>query len=355
MHERKNIIKRFLFSVEGISPEIWRKHIFLAVATFLSMTLTYYRFSYYPTGAEKLAGGILYTVVLVIILLSHEFGHYINAREYGVETTLPYFIPLPFLSPFGTLGAFIRMKSLPPDRRALFDISFWGPAMSFFTSLPAIVIGLYLSEKVPLNLNEPGVIIGDQPMIFGTSILFDLSIKLFTDIPEGYTLLLHPVAFAGWVGLFVTAINLFPIGQLDGGHIAYVFLGKRQVYIAYIFLGILIFLAVFVSPGWTFWVFMLIMMGLRHPPIRTTEHLGLVSHISKIDKSRLRKGIFSIVIFIICFIPEPLKTPVKIDPQRTPAIKPGINKENFQFYNNINFITDNLFDEERNFGNHLSH
>lgn len=302
MRDLKNIFLKWRFIFTEVSAEVWRRHLLFFLATFVSMTWTYYfTFSYADTFAGKLAQSLAFSVTLVIILLSHEMGHYINARQYGVMATLPYFIPMPFFSPFGTMGAFIRMKSMPPDKRALFDISYWGPAMSFFTSIPAIIIGLLLSVKYPIMVNGSGFLIGKNNLVLGSSMLFDVMIRIFTHVPDGYTLVLHPLAYAGWVGLFVTAINLFPIGQLDGGHIAYVFLGKRQKYIAYAFFGILVCLALFVSPNWTFWIFMLFLMGLRHPPNRIIES-G-----SRIDSRRIRQGIFAAVVFILCFIPEPIK------------------------------------------------
>jgi membrane-associated protease RseP (regulator of RpoE activity) len=174
---------------------------------------------------------------------------------------------------------------------------------------------------------QPGLLVGDNNMVFGTSMIFELLIKLLTTVPEGYSLVLHPIAFAGWVGLFVTAINLFPIGQLDGGHIAYVFLGKRQRYIAYLFFGILIFLALEVSPGWMFWIFMLFFMGIRHPNVRMMQ-AGV-----RLDKMRIRQGIMSVVMFVICFIPEPLKVTADIMPQ--PVTTPPVKQQDFQNFHNI--------------------
>ena len=331
----KNRVLSWRLSFLDIEPRLWRRHVFLFVATYISMTWTYYSHSLGTTIPGRLIESLLYSTVLSIILLSHELGHYIHARQYGVEATLPLFIPLPFLSPFGTLGAFIRMRSLPPDKRALFDISYWGPALSFFTSVPAIVIGLIFSDKVPVVTSQPGLLVGNNDMVFGTSLIFDFFIRLFIRIPEGYTILLNPVAFAGWVGLFVTAINLFPIGQLDGGHVAYVFLGKRQKYIAYLFFGALIFLALEVSHGWTFWVFMLFFMGLRHPNVRMMQ-AGV-----HLDKVRIRQGIMAAIMFVICFIPEPLKLTAEIMPQ--PVVAPPVEQEDFQMYHNINYQKDAIF------------
>ncbi|MDH4263645.1 MAG: site-2 protease family protein [Spirochaetia bacterium] len=336
----QKIILSWRIIFQDIPNKIWQRHLFLFAATFISMTWTYYTYSLADNIADRLIESLLYSSVLSIILLSHELGHYIHARQYGVETTLPLFIPLPFLSPFGTLGAFIRMKGLPPDKRALFDISYWGPAMSFFTSVPAIIIGLLLSENVPVAISETGLLVGNNHFIFGSSILFNFISSIINPVPDGYSMILHPIAFAGWVGLFVTAINLFPIGQLDGGHIAYVFLGKRQKYIAYLFFAILIFLALEVSQGWVFWVFMLFFMGIRHPNIRMLQS-GI-----NMDKIRIRQGILSAIIFVICFIPEPLKLNAKIIPK---SINSPVHerKQEFKNFHNINFTSKHVFNNAK--------
>ena len=332
-----NTLKTTLISWRAIfgevSSQVWQRHLLLLAATFVSMIWTFYSFSVAISVTLRFFEALLYGFVLIIILLSHELGHYLHARQYGVTATLPLFIPMPFLSPFGTMGAFIRMKTLPPDKRALFDISYWGPAMSFFTSIPAIIIGLLLSEKVPVVISQPGLLVGNSGLVFGGSLLFNMLAKIFINVPDGYSILLHPVAFAGWVGLFVTAINLFPIGQLDGGHIAYVFLGKRQKYIAYLFFAILIYLSLEMSSGWTFWIFMLFLMGLRHPHVRMLD-AGI-----HLDNRRIKQGLFSVLIFILCFIPEPLKFNARIEtmPPSHPVIK-----HNFENFHDINFNIDSI-------------
>jgi membrane-associated protease RseP (regulator of RpoE activity) len=286
----------------GITPELWRKHLIYLFLTLVSTTVTYYSFSSGITEASKIFSSLGYSIALIMILLSHEMGHYLHARKYSVTTTLPYFLPFPFLSPFGTLGAFIKMKTLPPNKRALFDISFWGPGMSFLVSLPFTILGLLFSTTAVSKYGADGFLVGKSGLVFGKSIIFDVLSRYLITLPEGHSIVLHPLAFAGWVGFFVTAINLFPIGQLDGGHIAYVFLGKRQKNIGYAFLAILIILAATVSTGWVLWIFLLIAMGIRHPVIRMQEPESL-----PLDIQRARLGLSAAMIFIICFIPEPLK------------------------------------------------
>lgn len=285
----------------GIDQTVWRKHLTMLALTVVSLVITFYSFSVQENEILRFIESILYAAALVVILLSHELGHYIHARMYGVAATLPFFIPLPVISPFGTLGAFIRMQSLPPDKKALFDISFWGPGMSFLVSIPVGIIGLIFSGTVENTFGQSGLTVGKTGLVFGTSMMFDSLIRLTIDVPEGHIVVMHPLAFASWVGFFVTAINLFPIGQLDGGHIAYVFLEKRQQSIAYVFIGVLIFMALTVSPGWIFWIILLFAMGIRHPHIRMQKHGEDIGHY------RRQLGIASMLIFITCFIPEPLK------------------------------------------------
>lgn len=281
-----------------IPRDEWTKHGVLFILTFLSTTATGL-FMTDAQGLPRLMLALSYSVPIMIILTGHEMGHYISARLYGVPVSLPYFIPLPFLSPFGTMGAFIRMRSMPPDRRSLFDIAFWGPAMSFFLSIPFLVIGLYLSEVHRILPNFNGFIYGD-------SLLTKLAAGLFFNVPNGYEVYIHPMAFAAWAGFFVTAINLFPIGQLDGGHIAYAVLGKRQREISYLFLAILIFLS-FEFSGWFLWILILIFMGLNHPPL-PSEYF----HNHPLDSKRKKMALFSAVMLILCFVPYPVQQKVAV-------------------------------------------
>ncbi|MEA1940515.1 MAG: site-2 protease family protein, partial [Candidatus Caldatribacteriota bacterium] len=196
----------------------------------------------------------------MIILLSHELGHYFVSKKYKVDVTLPFFIPFP-LSPFGTLGAVIKMKGTMPDRKALFDIGIAGPLTGFIFTIPCIIIGLKLSKVVVLSeISEP-------VMPLGSSILFTFMEKIiFGYLPEGQDVLLHPIAYAGWVGLFVTALNLLPLGQLDGGHIIYSLLGKNSKIAYYVTLGILGLICIFINPAWAFLFILLLIFGFKHPP-----------------------------------------------------------------------------------------
>jgi membrane-associated protease RseP (regulator of RpoE activity) len=169
---------------------------------------------------EALMRGAEFTCALLLILVSHEFGHYIAARIHRVDTSLPFFIPLPFLSPFGTMGAVIRMRGVIPTRRALLDIGASGPLAGLTLAIPLYWYGAAHSQIVPIPKGA---------LELGDSLLLKLIDHLVApDMPDGMTLLLSPVAYAAWAGMFVTMINLLPVGQLDGGHVAYALFGPRQ-------------------------------------------------------------------------------------------------------------------------------
>lgn len=172
----------------------------------------------------RLWEGYPFSISIMTILLGHEMGHYFASKAHRTKATLPYFIPAPSI--IGTFGAFIKMKSPILTRKALIDIGATGPIVGFILSLIACIIGLKMSKIIPLTYGEDVFMLGD-------SILFSLLVK-FTlgNIPAGQDVLLHSVAFAGWIGLFVTSMNLLPVGQLDGGHIAYALFGKWHFYIS---------------------------------------------------------------------------------------------------------------------------
>ncbi|MCC6646437.1 MAG: site-2 protease family protein [Polyangiaceae bacterium] len=163
--------------------------------------------------------GWTFAVPLLTILVAHELGHYVAARVHGVPASLPHFLPLPYLSPFGTAGAIIGMTSRISSRRALLDIGAAGPLAGMVFALPLLGLGLSLSEVKPAS--SPSLIEGDSLLYLAMKAAFA------RPIPAGHDVYLHPTAFAGWTGLFLTMVNLLPIGQLDGGHVAYALLGDR--------------------------------------------------------------------------------------------------------------------------------
>jgi membrane-associated protease RseP (regulator of RpoE activity) len=205
------------------------------------------------------ADAMKYSGALMAILLAHELGHYIAARIHRVDASLPYFIPLPIVSPFGTLGAVIRMRSLIPTRLALLDIGAAGPLAGLALAIPLYAWGFAHSQIVHVGGADEGATqLGSSLLMRGLERAFG------PPLAEGTDMLLSPVAFAGWVGMFVTMINLLPLGQLDGGHVAYALFGPRQNTIAQwvhrsMFVFFLVSLASFVVRGWMsglgFWHF----------------------------------------------------------------------------------------------------
>ena len=237
--------------------------------------------------------GIPFSMTLMLILGCHEFGHYYYALKHNVDASLPYFLPAPpYLFIIGTFGAFIKIKSPIYKKDALLQIGAAGPIAGFIIAVPALVIGLLLSDIIAINDQYKGIILGDS-----------LLMKIFTyiifpDLSAGYDILLHPIAFAGWIGLLVTMLNLLPIGQLDGGHIAYAMLGNKQALVGWIALGAL-FLLSFLSLNWLIWclLILLLMRSAKHPPIH-----DITIPLSKKNKNI---GYLCFLIFILCFIPTP--------------------------------------------------
>ncbi len=235
--------------------------------------------------------GFPFSLALMAILLAHELGHYGIARRHGMNVTLPYFIPAPpFIGIIGTFGAFIKMRSPARDRRVLLDVGAAGPLVGVAFAIPLLILGL--------NLSEVRVIQAQEGMRLGSSILLHLaSWVLFGPLPEGTDIIIHPVGFAGWIGLLVTSLNLIPVGQLDGGHIAYALLGEKQNIISKIVFAGLLGLGVFGWPGWLLWALLLSLMGFRHPPPLD----GWVP----LDRRRKVIGWLAVVVFGLTFIPIP--------------------------------------------------
>ena len=169
-----------------------------------------------------LIGGFIYSLAILCILVAHEAGHYVASRKYGVPSSLPYFIPFP-LPPFGTLGAVIRTKGTIPHRKALFDIGSSGPLSGLALAVPAVVAGFLLSKVVDVSqVAEQTTALGNSPL------LSFLQWLCLGNLPPSTDVVLHPLAYAGWVGLFITSLNLLPTGQLDGGHIIYALFGRHS-------------------------------------------------------------------------------------------------------------------------------
>lgn len=272
-------------------------HIYLFLATVLT-TLAAGAFMQGHNVFEQpwtIVLGWPFSLTLLAILGTHESGHYIYARRHHVDVSLPYFIPVPPpLTIIGTFGAFIKIRGRIPNRLALLEIGAAGPIAGFLVAVPALFIGLQLSTVV--TVEGAGFILGDSLLLKFASAL------IFPALGPTEDILLHPVAFAGWIGLLVTMLNLLPLAQLDGGHIAYALLGDRQAWLGRAIFLALIPMGIFLSPNWLVWGLLIIvlMRTVKHPPIHDVN-LPLTPH-------ELRIGIACLVIFILCFIPVPFTT-----------------------------------------------
>ncbi len=247
---------------------------------------------------ERIAVGLPYSLTLMLILGAHELGHYFAAKLHGVNVTLPFFIPVPFA--LGTFGAFISMKSLPPNRRALFDVAVAGPIAGLVFAIPALWIGLERSHIVEAGSQSVSTTMHHGTEI-GSSVLFAAITKLSLGdaITQGHQLQLHPLAFAGWLGLLVTALNLMPIGQLDGGRIADALFGiRRSATIGSVALFALFFLGLFVWSGLLMWALIAFLLA---------GHKGIVSEndLVQIGAGRLMLGLIMFVILCLILIPVP--------------------------------------------------
>ena len=273
--------------------KLTRIHVLLFILTFMTTTIAGALLNGVIPWEQpgKIYLGLPFSLTLLFILLTHEMSHYIASRLHKVSATLPYFIPAPSI--IGTFGAVIKMKPPIPDRRSLIDIGASGPIGGFIIAVIACVVGLHFSEVRPTGHIQEG-------LAFGSSLLFSFLTKLVLGIdPEKYDILLHPVAFAGWIGLLVTSLNLLPIGQLDGGHITYALLGEKHAWISRGMLPVLVVLGIIYWEGWLIWAVLMIFLGYKHPPV-------VYPHI-QLDRNRKLIGWIALVIFILTFTPAPVR------------------------------------------------
>jgi membrane-associated protease RseP (regulator of RpoE activity) len=229
----------------------------------------------------------------MLFLGVHEFGHYFAARAWNMQVTLPYFIPAPIL-PIGTFGAVIKMKSSIPSRRALIDVGASGPLAGFFVAVAATVVGLSKSTIVPAAQMSESV-----GFTLGESLIFKgLAYLTLGPLPEEAGLVLHPIAFAGWIGLFVTALNLLPFGQLDGGHVLFALSPRTHQLLRHIRIPLLLLMGLTFWSGWFVWAVFLFFLGKRHPyPDRMDGAVGTV---------RTVIAVIAILIFIGSVMPTPI-------------------------------------------------
>ncbi|MGH7770397.1 MAG: site-2 protease family protein [Candidatus Binatia bacterium] len=274
-------------------PRLWL-HITLFLVTLVTTTAA----GALQAGADflsdprELVAGLPFALTLMSILLVHEMGHYLTSRYYGVKATLPYFIPGPPI--VGTLGAFIRMQSPMPDRRSLFDIGAAGPLAGLVLAIPAVVVGFRFSS-VGLDDSSGG------GLTLGSSLLFSFLSKVTLGVmPDDADILLHPIAFAGWIGLLVTAMNLLPAGQLDGGHVTYALFGRKYIWVSRLTVICLLTLGTARSSyGWIIWgLLILLVTGVRHPPPVDPD--------TPLDPKRKFMGWFLLATLAVTFVPVPI-------------------------------------------------
>ncbi len=274
---------------------IWINRILLIVTTFTTIFAGAFLWQSYMGVGELftvdnfLWGALFFALPLMTILGAHELSHYLMSKRHGVDASLPFFIPS--IPPLGTFGAFISMRDPMPDRKALLDIGVAGPIAGLLVTLPVTVLGLFLTAQGNMQTGALGPEGGLGLMLQPLFHVF----MLFMPIPEGAAL--HPTAFAAWVGFLVTAINLLPTGQLDGGHIARAFFGEKTKYLSYATAGILVIMS-FWFTGWIFFAIIIFFLGLKHPPP--------LNDISRVGLKRKVVGALAIVILISTFVPVPV-------------------------------------------------
>jgi membrane-associated protease RseP (regulator of RpoE activity) len=286
---------------------VWR-HVLLFVLTIATTTLAgalhYASFvSDFDSTAPTLSltsfllHGLWYSGTILAILGCHELGHYFACRYYDVDASLPFFLPVP-LPLTGTFGAFIRIREPIPTKQMLFDIGIAGPIAGFLVALPALFIGVAMSRVTQLPSGDmSGMMSLGEPLAFKAATWL-----LWGRVADGYSLNLHPMAFAAWFGLLATALNLFPIGQLDGGHISYAVLGRRSSQLTLVMIGVAVLLA-YTSSSWIVWtglmIGMLFFFGRHHP--RTFDED------QPLDRTRLLLAIVALAMLIVCFTPAPIE------------------------------------------------
>jgi hypothetical protein len=288
-----------------------RRHVILFALNFLTLYLAGGNFSAHSQAAARNIDALIFAAALSVILLGYSLARFVQARSYGLYATLPFFIPMPLFSPFGTLGVVTRTAHSGAGSRALFDVAFWGPATSFLLSLPCLIAGTLLTDVVA------GVPQFENPLLL-RGIAYVLK-----EIPYGHDLAVHPLLAAGWAGLFFTAINLFPLGDLSGGQIAYTLFGRRQRDIAYIFMAVLFVMALW-YPMWFAFVLVFIYLGIEHPELRQNrnpffQEMPQTTIRQPLDRTRQYLAAACALIFALSFTMRPFSpVPERIE-QRPPV------------------------------------
>jgi membrane-associated protease RseP (regulator of RpoE activity) len=247
---------------------------------------------------ELLRLGLSFSLPTLFVLLCHELGHWLACRRHNLPATPPFFLPAPI--GLGTFGAFIRIRAPIEDRRQLLDVGASGPLAGFVALLPFLVLGVLWSQPAVIDAAGPGVTTDVVLWLPGQSLLLQgLTLLVHGPLGPQATLDLHPFALAAWVGLLVTALNLLPLGQLDGGHILYAAVGRSQARLAPWLWGLLAAAGVLLWPGWFLWSVITLAMGLRHPPVLDENQ--------PLDRRRRLLAWAALVVLVLCFVPVPLQ------------------------------------------------
>lgn len=301
-------------------PKYWL-HILLFLLTFFTTTNAGVAWlNLNPYELENFRHGLTYSILLLAVLSFHEFGHYFAAKYHGLKATLPFYIPVPIYPSPGTFGAVIRIRSIIPNKKVLFDVGIAGPIAGFVVAFGVLVYGMltlpgieYLYGIHPeyremAEIPEGNIVFGQTLMLLFLKNLLVSPDAFFPPMGEIYH---YPYLLVGWFGMLVTAINLLPVGQLDGGHISYAMFGRKHRYLAHIIFGFLLTFGILgalpffgISPpltGWLGWlllsVILLFVIKLTHPPVPDPTPL---------DPVRMRIGWSAYIILILCFTPTPV-------------------------------------------------
>jgi membrane-associated protease RseP (regulator of RpoE activity) len=243
-----------------------------------------------PASISK---GVPFAFTMLAILGTHEFGHYFAARRHKVAVTLPYFIPMP-LSFVGTFGAFIQLRSPVRNRNQLFDVGVAGPLAGLVIAIPLLLYGLAISPVGPMPTQGNYYLEGNSLLYLGAKYLIHGQI-----LPgNGLDVMLNPIAFAAWFGLLVTAFNLLPVGQLDGGHVIFTLIGDKIQIVGTLFVAALLVMGVMLWQGWFVWALLIFLLGVGHPPP--------LNDVTPLSRERKLLALLTIFIFILVFTPVPL-------------------------------------------------
>lgn len=276
-------------------------HLFLLGMTFLTTSwagIWIATGEFIPTSIAQAASGLPYSIMVIAILGAHEMGHYLTCRRYGVDASPPFFLPGPPLL-IGTFGAFIRLREPMRTRKVLFDVGVAGPIAGFVVMLPILAWAVATAEVVPAT--------GTPGLTFGEPMLLKLMAWLCgRQLAENESLLLNPAMMAAWVGCLATALNLLPVGQLDGGHVLYAVSRRFHRTVAPLALALFCIAGALLYPGYIVFAMVLVFAGSKHPQV--------IDESGDIGTGRMMVALLALVILVLCFVPGPVSGPVLTEP-----------------------------------------